>query len=100
MSKSNPPPVNSLVNSLVKPISERVKESITLLQKLQDLGIQSDDPSYKELSAHMNTWIKGGPTYQGTIDFAHYNRRAKLFLPIHPTGVAKCDFIHHVFRNI
>jgi hypothetical protein len=83
----------------VKPISERVKESITLLQKLQDLGIQSDDMSYKELSAHMNTWIKNGPSFQGIVDFRHYNRRAKLFLPITPGSVAKCDFLHHIFRE-
>ena len=82
---------------IVKPVSERIKESITLLQKLQDLGIASDDPSYKELSAHMNTWIKDGPSFQGTVNFEHYNRRAKLLLPITPGSVAKCDFLHHVF---
>jgi len=80
-----------------KPIEERLKESMTLLRKLQELGIPSSDPSYKEMSTIMNTWIKGGPTYQGTIDFKPWNRRAKLLLPINPSSVAKCDFLHHVF---
>jgi hypothetical protein len=80
-----------------KPMEERLKESMTLLRKLQELGIPPSDPSYKEMSAKMNDWIKGGPVYQGTIDFKAWNRRAKLLLPTRSGSVAKCDFLHHVF---
>jgi hypothetical protein len=85
------------MSTKMKSISERVKESTTLLRKLQDLGVSTDDPGYKEMSARMNTWIKDGPAYQGTIDFRPYNRRAKLVLPVQSSAVAKCDFLHHVF---
>lgn len=81
----------------VKPTTERLQESMTILQKLQDLGIPSTDPSYKELSTHFNTWIKGGEAWVGNVDFYRWNRRAKVLLPTKPGTVAKCDFLHHVF---
>lgn len=81
----------------VKPTSERISESMTILNKLQELGIHPTDPSYKELSGHFNTWIKGGDAWVGHVDFYRWNRRAKVLLPIKPGTIAKCDFLHHVF---
>jgi hypothetical protein len=83
--------------SQVKTTQERLKESMTILRKLQGLGIPSDDPDYKILSSKFNDWIKGGPQFQGTIDFVPWNRKAILLLPVKTGFVAKCDFIHHVF---
>jgi hypothetical protein len=81
----------------VKPMEERLKESMTILRKLQGLGIPSDDPDYKILSSKFNTWIKGGPAFEGTIDFQPWNRRANLILPVKQGYIARCEFLHHVF---
>lgn len=89
MSASQPPST--------KPTAERIKESMAILQKLQELGIHPTDPSYKELSGRFNDWIKGGEAWVGNVDFYRWNRRAKVLLPIKPGTIAKCDFLHHVF---
>ncbi len=81
----------------VKPVQERISESMTILNKLQELGIPLTDPGYKELSGHFNTWIKGGEAWVGHVDFHRWNRRAKVLLPIKVGTVAKCDFLHYVF---
>ena len=84
-------------SKLVKPVQERISESMTILNKLQELGIPHTDPGYKELSGHFNTWIKGGEAWVGHVDFHRWNRRAKVLLPIKFGTVAKCDFLHYVF---
>jgi hypothetical protein len=81
----------------VKPVQERISESMTILNKLQELGIPPTDPGYKELSGHFNTWIKGGEAWVGHVDFHRWNRRAKVLLPIKVGTVAKCDFLHYIF---
>lgn len=81
----------------VKPTTERVKESMAILQKLQELGIPPTDPAYKELSSKFSEWIKGGEAWVGNVDFHRWNRRAKVLLPTRPGTIAKCDFLHHVF---
>ncbi len=80
-----------------KPTSERISESMNILQKLQEMGIPTTDPGYKELSGHFNTWIKGGDAWVGHVDFHRWNRRAKLLLPTKPSAIAKCDFLHYIF---
>jgi hypothetical protein len=80
-----------------KPLQERIQESISILNKIKDLGITDTDPGYKELSLKFNDWIKGGDAWQGNVDFIRWNRRAKLLLPTKPGTIAKCDFLHYVF---
>jgi hypothetical protein len=81
----------------VKPMAERLKESITLLNKIQELGIGKTDPGYKELSAKFSEWVKGGEVWQGTVDFVRWNRRAHVLLPVKPGAIAKVDLLHYVF---
>lgn len=81
----------------VKPIGERLQESMTILNQLKDLGISDTDPGYKELSAKFNDWIRGGDAWQGNVDFVRWNRRAKVLLPVKPGCIAKCDFLHYIF---
>jgi hypothetical protein len=81
----------------VKPTSERLSESMEILQKIKDLGIADSDPGYKALSAHFNDWIRGGETFVGTVDFIRWNRRAKVLLPTKPGAIARCDLLHYVF---
>jgi hypothetical protein len=86
-----------MVEDAPKPTAERLKESMTILKQLQDLGIHPTDPGYKELSGKFNEWIRGGEAWQGNVDFHRWNRRARVLLPTKAGRVAKCDFLHYVF---
>jgi hypothetical protein len=83
----------------VKPQSERLKESMEILGKLKVLGVNPNDPDYKQLSRHFSDWVKMGPTWQGSIPFYSYNRKAKVVLPTKPGTTAKCDFLHFVYQD-
>lgn len=80
-----------------KPVKERVQESMNILKQLQQLGISDSDPSYKELSAKFNEWIRGGEAWSGNVDFYRWDRRAKVLLPTKPGAIAKCDFLIYKF---
>jgi hypothetical protein len=81
----------------VKAQEERLKESMYLLQQLRELGIAQTEPGYKELSGKLNDWIKGGPSWSGTIDFHRFNRRARVILPTRPGVVSTCQLQNYVF---
>ena len=84
-------------NVPTKPISDRIKESVEILKKLQELGVPDTDPSYKELSSHFNTWIKGGEAWQGTVDFMRFERRAHVLLPTKLNCPATCVLKQYKF---
>ncbi len=67
---------------------DRVKESVTILRKLQDLGIVNTDPGYLEVHQHLKQWIDGGDAWDGRVDFPRFGRRAELVLPVRPDRVA------------
>lgn len=64
-----------------KPKEERLKETITLLKKLQEVGIPKTDPGYAEIQAKMTAWVNMGPQDSFTIDFVRVARRAEVVLP-------------------
>ena len=66
---------------------ERVKESITILKKLQELGIPTNEPGYALTKLHLDEWIAGGDRWDGRIDFPRFQRRAELVLPVRPDRV-------------
>jgi len=55
-----------------KPKEERLRETITLLQKLPTAGIPSHHEIYLEISDTMKEWVKNGlPTYKQFDLFSH-----------------------------
>lgn len=64
-----------------KPKVERVKETITLLNKLKEVGILDTDPGYLEIKEKMATWVKEGGSATFEVDFVRTNRRAEVVLP-------------------
>lgn len=84
----------------VKPQDERLKEAMEILTKLKVLGVKINDPDYKELSAKFSEWVKMGPSWQGTVNFYNYNRKAVVLLPTRPNATAKCDFLIHIFQEV
>jgi hypothetical protein len=66
---------------------DRVKESITILKKLKELGIPSNEPGYTMTKQKLDEWIAGGDLWEGRIDFPRFQRRAELLLPVRPDRV-------------
>ncbi len=61
---------------------DRVKESITILKKLQELGIPTNEPGYAFTKQQLDEWIAGGDKWEGRVDFPRFQRRAELVLPV------------------
>jgi hypothetical protein len=71
----------------LKSKADRVKESITILKKMKELGIPSNEPGYYLTKQKLDEWINGGEQWEGRIDFPRFQRRAELVLPIRPDRV-------------
>ena len=80
-----------------KPVAERIKESITILHKLEEWGIKREDSGQIEVRKHMNDWIKTEYAIQTRIDFPLHERRAELLLPVKAGCIATCNLKHHKF---
>ena len=76
-----------------KPMSERLQESMRILNKILALGIDKDDASYKELSKQFSTWVKTGTEWKGTINFYRYGRNAEVVLPSEKNRAATCNLL-------
>ena len=60
---------------------ERVREAVTILKKLMEVGITAMDPGYKQVKEHLDKWIADGEYAEYKLEFARYGRRAELILP-------------------
>ena len=50
----------------IKPKEERLKETITILKKLKEIGIPSDHHFYNEIKERMSDWVKDGDVLEET----------------------------------
>jgi hypothetical protein len=77
---------------IIKPMADRVKESINLIKQIRDLGIEETEPPYLEIKKHLNEWIKSDKKHiqEHDIEFARYGRKGKLTLPWKNTK--SCEF--------
>ena len=83
---------------MFKTTKEKLQESMTILSKLKETGVDASDPAYKELSQKFSAWVKADDEpYKGTIDFPECNRKAHVVLPTKRGKVAKIDFLHYKF---
>jgi hypothetical protein len=62
-------------------MADRVKETVTILKKLQEVGIPTTEPGYLETKALMDTWIREGGRQEHTVFFPRFDRRGELTLP-------------------
>ena len=85
--------IKELNNPQTKPIQERLKESMTILKQLNELGVHKTNPAYKELSEKFNEWVRGGDSWSGDIEFPRYNRIAQVSLPVKLGRFATCNFL-------
>jgi hypothetical protein len=73
----------------IKSKAERVKETITLLKKLPDVGIPRESYAYSQVQDLMTVWINGGPAVTEKIDFeSHWGT---LVLPVKEGKVSSLD---------
>jgi hypothetical protein len=73
----------------VKSKAERLKETITLLKKLPEVGIARESWAYSQVQDSMTAWVNGGPAVTEKIDFdSHWGT---LVLPIKEGNVSSLD---------
>jgi hypothetical protein len=73
----------------VKPREERLKETITLLNKLPEVGIPKTHPLFLRVKRLMTDWVNMGSTVSERIDFgSHWG---DLTLPVKAGRVASLD---------
>jgi hypothetical protein len=77
----------------VKSKADRVKEAITLLTKLKELGIPDTEPGYKQTKGHLDSWINGGDAWSGRVDFPRFGRRAELILPVRADRISSMKLL-------
>ena len=61
--------------------AERLKETIRLLQKLQEIGFSEMDTGYMEIKAILSQWVADGEKIVATVEFPRHGRRAEIELP-------------------
>ena len=76
-----------------KPVSERVKESVHIIEQLRQLGVVETTPSLKILREHLNEWIRMGEPWAGSVEFPSYGRVAKVVLPRRADRAATLKFL-------
>jgi len=66
-----------------------LKETITLLKKLPEVGIARESWAYSQVQDLMTAWVNGGPAVTEKIDFeSHWGT---LVLPIKEGNVSSLD---------
>lgn len=72
-----------------KPKAERLKETITLLKKLPQVGIPDSSYAYEKVKGLMTAWVNDGPAHTELIDFkSHWGT---LVLPVKEGKVSSLD---------
>jgi hypothetical protein len=75
----------------LKPKAERLKETITLLKKLPEVGIPASSYIYEQVKQEMTTWVSDGPVFDERFDFgSHWG---DLKLPVKPGHVASLNLV-------
>lgn len=72
----------------LKPKADRLREGITILKKLAEVGIPATEPAYMEIQACISAWVSTGESVAKAIPLARFDRVAHLTLPRRRTAVA------------
>jgi hypothetical protein len=71
-----------------KPKEDRVREGITILQKLKEVGVPPLDAGFQEIQAAVSEWVKTGEPIAKTVPFSRMDRIAEVILPRKRTAIA------------
>jgi hypothetical protein len=72
----------------VKPKADRLREGITILKKLQEVGIGPLEPAFAEIKALISGWVTTGEAVAKAVPLVRFDRVAHLVLPQRRTAVA------------
>ncbi len=64
-----------------KPKFDRVKESVTILKKLQEMGVHDENDGYLKAKEALDEWIKTGQADEHIIPIRSFRRNLILSLP-------------------
>jgi hypothetical protein len=67
---------------------QRLKETLTIINKMKEIGLSEKEPGYITTKEKHSEWVKTGETWSGTIDFPILGRKAELVLPARADRVA------------
>jgi len=73
----------------LKSKGERLKETITLLKKLPQVGVPIASYPYSQVQDLMTAWVNGGPATRTVIDFQSHT--GELVLPAEVGKVSSLD---------
>jgi len=74
---------------MIKSKGERLKETITLLKKLPEVGVARESYAYSQVQDFMTEWVNGGDYKKEVIDFdSHFGT---LTLPTVEGQVSSLD---------
>lgn len=60
--------------------ADRVKDAVTILKRLQVVGVTATDPGYLETKKYLDEWIQTGEYAHHKYYFFRYGRKAELIL--------------------
>ena len=80
------------MSNLEKPKEDRLKEGVSLLKQLQEVGVKKNDLSYMSLQQRISEWVTTGVKWEGDIFFPEYGRVAMISLPKHGNKAATVNF--------
>lgn len=62
--------------------NDRLHECLSIMKKItESLQLPAEDPDVSELRSKMNTYIKTGESWSGTVDFSKWGRIAHCNFP-------------------
>ena len=73
----------------MKSRAERLKETITLLKKLPQVGVPRESYAYSQVQDLMTVWVNDGPATRTMIDFESHT--GELVLPVEEGKVSSLD---------
>jgi hypothetical protein len=73
----------------MKSRAERLKETITLLKKLPEVGIPRESYAYSQVQDLMTAWVNDGPDTRTMIDFESHI--GELVLPVEEGKVSSLN---------
>ena len=65
----------------LKPKEDRVREGITILTKLMEVGFSKNDSAFAEVQTAISAWVKTGDKSEKQFPIPRYGRLAILTLP-------------------
>lgn len=69
------------MSKALKTKQERLSDSITILHKILEIGVEKDSTEYLATKTHLDGWIASGEPGTFTIPFPTYGRVAHMTLP-------------------